>query len=85
VGNQAVVQWIQPITNGSPITAYLIYIREHNSTTFTQEFVSCDGSSPDVVAYTTCQIPLSVLIIPPYSLVKLESIYAKIIAINYYG
>jgi hypothetical protein len=34
--NQVAVAWAAPITNGSPITEYQIFIKEHGSSTFTQ-------------------------------------------------
>ena len=40
--DQVVISWSAPVTNGSPITSYRIYIQQHGSTIFTQEFVECD-------------------------------------------
>jgi len=43
------IKWEQPVTNGWPITGYKIFIREHASTTFTQESIECDGSTLEVI------------------------------------
>ena len=34
-GPLTVIEWSDPVDNGSPITGYLIYIAEHDSETFT--------------------------------------------------
>lgn len=80
-----IIDWVEPVTNGWPITSYQIYIREGSSTVFTQESVECDGTSADVIANSVCSVSLFNLIIAPYNLVKGESIYAKIVATNFYG
>ena len=33
--NQVTITWSSPVTNGSPITAYKIYIRQKDQTTYT--------------------------------------------------
>lgn len=33
--NQMNIQWVEPFTNGSPITGYRIYILEHDGVTYT--------------------------------------------------
>jgi hypothetical protein len=50
-----------------------------------QESVECDGTSATVISDTLCSISLFTLIEAPYSLVQGESIYAKIVASNFYG
>jgi hypothetical protein len=74
-----------PITNGSPITGYKIYILQHDGVTYTQETVDCDGLSESVINNRECYIYLDTLIVEPYSLVLNEEIWAKIIATNFYG
>ena len=85
VTNQMYIDWEAPFWNGSPITGYKVYILEHDKVTYTQESVECDGTSADVIANTICHVSLSNLIVPPYSLVMNEEVYAKIIAYNVYG
>lgn len=53
-----VIDWNDPITNGSPITAYRIYIQETNSGDFFQENFECDGTDDDVISARTCQVSL---------------------------
>jgi hypothetical protein len=79
------IQWVEPFTNGSPITGYRIYILEHDGVTYTQESVECDGTSSTVITNTICQVSLANLIISPYDLVLNESVWVKIIAENFYG
>lgn len=83
--NQVVVTWSMPVTNGSPITGYRIYIQEHNSGAFTQESVECDGTLTTTINDRTCSILLETLKASPYNLVKDEEVYVKVIAENYYG
>jgi hypothetical protein len=83
--NQMNIDWVEPFTNGSPITGYRIYILEHDSVTYTQESVECDGTSSTVISNTFCQVSLSNLIIAPYEHVLDESVWVKIIAENFYG
>jgi hypothetical protein len=45
-----VFDWIEPVTNGSPITAYRVYIRESDGTTFTEETVQCVGTDAAVIS-----------------------------------
>ena len=50
------VAWDEPIANGSPITAYKIFVEEKGTGVFTQESVDCDGTSTDVVTNRQCTI-----------------------------
>jgi hypothetical protein len=79
------ISWSEPISNGSPITAYRIYIQEHGSTTFTEESVECVGTDSTVISSRTCSISLATLKASPYLLVKGDSVVAKIVSINVYG
>ena len=83
--NMAVISWATPETNGSPITGYKVYIRQHNSVVFTLENTECDGTDATVISSTTCEIQLTNLILSPFNLVLNEGIYAKISASNFYG
>jgi hypothetical protein len=53
--------------------------------TYTEEIVNCDGSVADIISALQCSLPLTVLGDTPYSLVSGDSIFAKIVAINFYG
>jgi hypothetical protein len=61
LGDQIVLDWIEPVTNGSPITAYRVYVRESDYATFTEESVECVGTEADVVTNRQCQISLATL------------------------
>lgn len=76
--------WDAPSANGSPITGYRITIGQSDSI-YSQEMSYCDGSLGAVVTNRVCTIPLSVLTAAPYSMTLGDSVYAKVVAINYYG
>lgn len=84
-GNLAVISWPEPVSNGSPITAYRVFIREHDGVTYTEEKVDCVGTSVDVIANRVCNIKLETLIVEPYSLQLNEEIWAKVLTSNAYG
>jgi hypothetical protein len=81
VNELVTVLWSDPIANGSPITAYKVYVRQNDDVTFTEENVDCVV----VVATKTCSITLETLKATPYDLVKDDSVYVKIISVNVYG
>jgi len=78
------IDWEEPFTNGSPITSYRIFLLKHDQT-YLEETVECDGTTTDVIDNQVCHIALDTLIVEPWSLVMNEEVWAKIIAINYYG
>jgi len=84
VGSDALVCWTEPYDNGSPITAYKIYLKTVTNT-YEEELTYCDGSNSVIVSATCCTIPLTVFKAAPYSLYEGDHIYAKVSAINYYG
>ena len=47
--------------------------------------MECVGSQASVIENTICQVSLATLIVAPYDLPLNESIFVKIIAINFYG
>lgn len=83
VASDVTISWALPNENGSPITSYKVFLRAHDGV-YIQETVHC-AATPEMVQGRTCTMPLLVLISAPYSLALGDSIYAKIIAINYYG
>jgi hypothetical protein len=82
--NQVKITWKTPVTNGSPITSFKIYIRNIDLV-FIQETSSCDGASTTIISDMTCNVSLQLLRALPYSLVKGDSVYVKIISVNVYG
>jgi hypothetical protein len=85
ITDYVLIQWEAPVSNGSPITAYRIKLRQNDELTFTEDLVNCDGSQTVILEATQCTVPLSALTSAPYSLGFGDSIYAKVTAINYYG
>jgi len=85
VGSTVKVEWTLSSTNGSPITAYKIYVKQSGSSTYTQESSDCDGTSATVISNKYCNINLSTLVASPYLIVGGDSIHAKVIATNVYG
>jgi len=80
--DKVMISWSSPVTNGSPITSYKIFIQQHSSMTFTQEQVECDGTLQTVVDNRLCHVSLATLKAAPYSLVKAESVYVKVISVD---
>lgn len=76
IDNYVRVSWPQPVTNGSPLTSYKVFIREADGVTYTQESVDCDGNSQTVIDNAECFIFLDTLIVHPYSLSLNEEIWA---------
>ncbi len=68
------ITWIAPDYNGSPITGYIVAIRQNDGVTYTTESVNCSGLS------TKCTVPISVLLAAPYYLPWGASIYAVVLA-----
>jgi hypothetical protein len=83
--DQVLIQWSDPITNGSPITGYKIYVKHEADATYTQESVECDGTSSTVINDRECQISLVTLRAAPYSLVLGSSVSVKVESVNVYG
>ena len=82
--NKLVITWTNPPSNGSPITSYRVTIRQADLT-FTEDTVDCDGSVASIVDSKSCSVPLATLTNAPYSLAFGDSVFAKVVAINYYG
>ena len=80
--DDVVISWVAPDDGGSAITGYRVSIGQSDLSTYTIDFTNCDMTS-SVLA--TCTIPVTALIVEPYSLPWGSSVYAKVIAINIYG
>jgi hypothetical protein len=78
------VTWSEPDPQGSAILGYKIFIRAADQVYY-EESVYCYAFSATMVAERACSIPNSVLTVAPYSLLKGNSVMARIIAENYYG
>jgi hypothetical protein len=85
ITNYVKVSWPQPVTNGSPLTGYKIFILEADGVTYTQESVDCDGYSADVIANNECIIMLDTLTSHPYSLILNDEVWATVQTQNFYG
>jgi hypothetical protein len=84
-GSTVNVAWSLSTTNGSPITAFKVFIKQNGSTTYTLESVDCDGTSATVIANNYCDINIGTLLASPYNTAVSDSIYAKVSATNVYG
>jgi hypothetical protein len=62
------ISWNAPTANGSPVTAYQIFIID-SASAFVQESVECDGTDATLVSSRSCQVALSTLTASPYNLV----------------
>jgi hypothetical protein len=83
-GSQVKVLWSLPSDNGSPITAYKVYIKEIGTETYTLENTDCDGTQASVISNQYCHIDISTLI-ASYNLDGGDSVHAKVVALNLYG
>jgi hypothetical protein len=79
-----IINWNKPIEHGSAITGYKVYIRKSDLTFHYSEHV-CDGTTLEALAQTQCSVPLKTFIGEPYNLKHLSSIFARIVAVNFYG
>jgi hypothetical protein len=82
--NTVVVNWLQPPPNGSPITSYRITFRQKDGD-FSQDMVNCDGTVTTIILNKECILPFTTLRNAPFSLEFGDSVFAKVVAINYYG
>jgi hypothetical protein len=73
-----------PVPNGTPITHYRITIKEKDGD-FSQDLIDCDGTVLTIVQAVQCSVPLLTVRSAPFLLEFGDSIFAKIVAINYYG
>jgi hypothetical protein len=81
--SDVIVQWTPPFNNGSPITSYRVFLQAKD-TSYIEESFYC-LSNEYMVEHSECVVPLDVLTQAPYNLVLGDSIYAKVMPINFYG
>ena len=79
------ISWSEPSDNGSPITAFSVYIRKADLTTFAIDSINCDGSLAEIRNAKTCTIPITTLMASPFNFSWGASIYAKVVATNSFG
>jgi hypothetical protein len=84
-GNTVKVSWSLSTTNGSPITAYKVFVKQSGSSIYTLEAGDCDGTDATVISNSYCNINFSSLITSPFNIVGGDSIHAKVVAGNIYG
>lgn len=79
-----VISWVAPAAHGSPITAYLIEVRDRVASQWIADS-SCDGSDSAVVAALECEIPMLTLTASPYSYTLADLIVLRVSAYNAKG
>lgn len=82
VGDQVEITWLEPVTNGSPITGYRVYVVDSVGE-FLEETTVCVGTP--VLESRSCQVALTTLRDAPFSLSPGTSVQAKVRSINFYG
>lgn len=85
VNELVLIEWDQPVTNGSPILSYRIFIQETNQGDFFEVQQTCDGSSTEVISSRSCTVTLEELKGIVFNLVQGESVWVKVITANVYG
>lgn len=83
-GNSILIDWTPGPTNGSPITAYAIYIRKQDNT-YAQNLMYCNGAYTSIVSNLQCTVPLADLTSTPFNLLLGDHVDVKVIATNVYG
>ena len=79
------INWVTVDDGGYPPITFEIAIRKSDGITYSTELNYCDGSNVDIVAVTTCSIPVYVLRGAPFNLPWGSSIWAKVRSANLYG
>ena len=79
-----VIQW-SVLDRGSPVTDFLVELRQRDGLTFTAENLNCKSNDPTVLATLSCTVPFSKLITSPYNLPYGSSVFARVTAANIYG
>jgi hypothetical protein len=83
IGSDVTIAWNAPYDSGSPVTGYVVYIRSISGT-FIEESTYCVNDQ-NLVDARECTLPLALLTFDPWSLSLGDSVYAKIMAQNFYG
>ena len=72
------IQWTAPYQNSAPINAYKVYLGETTGSQFLLDTIYCDGSMDPILTNEYCEIPMSALRLPPYSLTFNQDVVAKV-------
>jgi hypothetical protein len=72
------INWDAPYDGGSEILSYSVFIKQANSEDFLEE-VDCRG------VYTSCLVPISILLASPFNYFGGQSVFAKVQATNIEG
>jgi len=83
IADNVILTWTAPFDSGSPITKYLITIRQSDNSYSESSY--CDGSLDENKQDRSCTIPLDALTSGDYNLVQGDNVNAKVIAYNHYG
>jgi len=79
-----VITWASPAAHGSPVTAFLIEVRDRVASGWAAAS-ACDGSDAAILAALECQIPMLTLTAPPYSYTLADLIVVRVSAYNAKG
>jgi hypothetical protein len=77
------IDWEMPADNGAEIEDFMVYIRQSDGVTFTEQL--CEASDPTIIAKNHCEIPLELLAASPFDLSPGDGLFAKVVAINVKG
>ena len=78
------ISWTPPSSNGSPIIAYRIKIRQSNGTML-ENTIDCNGTNSNIISNSSCSIPMTSLINSPYSLTLGSIVIVTVEALNLVG
>jgi hypothetical protein len=83
VEDKIVVDWTAPSDNGSPITSYRVTFKKADGEY--SELAACDGSLAATFSARQCTVFIYSLSDSPFLLTLGDNVYAKVVAINFYG
>lgn len=64
--------------NGAAVTGYAISIRQSDDSTYTESTSLCDGTDSTTISNMYCLVLMSDLMASPYSLSRLDEVFAKV-------
>jgi hypothetical protein len=80
------VKWTAPYNGGSSITSYTVeFQHKFDPSTFTQIAFYCDGTTPFVLSYRQCTIPMTLFRQAPFLLEFKDLIISRVKATNLIG
>jgi hypothetical protein len=85
LGTTVQIDWVEPYTQGSPVTGYRVYLLESDGVAYSLELNDCDAGEVIISDAKQCTVLVSTLKDAPYSLDWGTSIFAKVVAYNIYG